>query len=436
MRTASLCHWPVLCTLLLLLPPRTTTAQAPPPTAMAGQPAPSGAAPGVASPPPAAVPAPAATTTAVVPASAPTPAPTPAPSPAPPPVPAPSEDRARIELGGFVAAQVTFDSNDAVRQNHLISVDGQGKTGRFGWAFDATRLNLVGQVGVGGFRLQGRVEVDMESAIYFRIRHAYASASRGGTRLVLGQTDTLVGNLVGPNNFNNDWMFAQGNAYDRLPQLQVAHDTGHFLAAFAVLPNLHGAADVIPHAQARLMLHSARGLVGLAGHFGYSNRVKHPADATREVDGVLSYLASLDAGLNLGALSLSLQLWFGAGAAHGTSGHAIGNPLFVVSVAGDPTPVPSLGGFADVMYKLGARFALGAAGGASVLTNSSPGGIPVPIANNATAVIYTSFALRQNWVFALEAQGARTERALEAALPTVYTAVYDGRLLFGQKYAF
>ena len=37
------------------------------------------------------------------------------------------------ELGGFVAAQVTFDSNDAVRQNHLISVDGQGQTGRFGW---------------------------------------------------------------------------------------------------------------------------------------------------------------------------------------------------------------------------------------------------------------------------------------------------------------
>lgn len=428
MRTASHGHWPVLCTLLLVLPPSTTTAQAPPPTATAGQPAPSDAAPSAASPAAAAGTAPAATTTAVVPAPVPTPVPT--------PVQAPNEDRARIELGGFVAAQVTFDSNDAVRQNHLISVDGQGKTGRFGWAFDATRLNLVGQVGVGGFRLQGRVEVDMQSAIYFRIRHAYASASRGGTRLVLGQTDTLVGNLVGPNNFNNDWMFTQGNAYDRLPQLQVAHDTGHFLAAVAVLPNLHGAADVIPHAQARLMLHSARGLVGLAGHFGYSNRVKNPADPTREVDGVLSYLASLDAGLNLGALSLSLQLWFGAGAAHGTSGHAIGNPLFVVSVTGDPTPVPSLGGFADVICKLGSRFALGVAGGASVLTNSSPGGIPVPIANNATTVIYASFALRQNWVFALEAQGARTERTLEAAQPTVYTAVYDGRLLFGQKYAF
>lgn len=422
MRTVSLCHWLVLCSVLLLLPPRTTTAQPASPTTAADLPAPSGAAPSAASPATGAVTAAEATTSAVV--------------PAPAPAPAPNEDRARIELAGFVAAQVTFDSNDAVRQNHLISVDGQGKTGRFGWAFDATRLNLVGQVGVSGFRLQGRVEVDMQSAIYFRIRHAYASASRGGTRLVLGQTDTLVGNLVGPSNFNNDWMFTQGNAYDRLPQLQVAHDTGHFLAAVAVLPNLHGAADVIPHAQARLMLHSARGLVGLSGHFGYSNRVKNPADPTREVDGVLSYLASLDAGLNLGALSLSLQLWFGAGAAHGTSGHAIGNPLFVVSGTGDPTPVPSLGGFADVICKLGSRFALGAAGGASVLTSSSPGGIPVPIANNATTVIYTSFALRQSWVFALEAQGARTERALEAALPTVYTAVYDGRLLFGQKYAF
>jgi hypothetical protein len=208
------------------------------------------------------------------------------------------------------------------------------------------------------------------------------------------------------------------------------------LAALALLPNLHGAPDVIPHLQARLMLHSARGLVGLAGHFGYSNRVKNPLDATREVDGVLSYLAALDAGLALGPLSLSLQLWFGAGAAHGTSGHAIGNPLFVVSASGEPTPVPALGGFADVLYKLGPRFCLGAAGGASVLTTSAPGGIPVPIANNSTVVLYASFALRQNWTFALEAQGARTERALVAAPPSVYSAVYDGRLLFGQKYAF
>lgn len=428
MRTTNSLRWPVLFPLLALLLPTAAWAQAPAasdpgqpaatspapaPTATGGAPAPTGAV--VADAPPAPPPPTVATVQNPI---------------------AIGDERASLELGGFVAAQVTFDSNDAVRQNQLISVDGQGQTGRFGWAFDATRLNLVGKVGVGGFKLLGRAEVDMQSPIYFRIRHVYASASRGGTRLLIGQTDTLVGNWVGPNNFNNDWMFTQGNAYDRLPQLQVSHDTGHFLAALAVLPNLHGASDVIPHVQARVMLHGARGLVGLSGHFGYSNRVKNPANPTSEVDGVLSYLAAIDGGLSLGALSLSLQLWYGAGAAHGTSGHAIGNPLFVVGVGGDPTPVPSVGGFADVMLKLGSRLALGAAGGASVLTNNSPGGIPVPIANNSTVVLYASFALRQHWIFALEAQGARTERTLTAALPTSYSAVYDGRLLFGQKYAF
>lgn len=49
---------------------------------------------------------------------------------------------------------------------------------------------------------------------------------------------------------------------------------------------------------------------------------------------------------------------------------------------------------------------------------------------------YGSFALRQNGVFALEAQGARTDRVLEPTLPSVYTALYDGRRLFGQKDAF
>lgn len=347
-------------------------------------------------------------------------------------------DRPSLALGGFIAAQVTFDSNDAVRQNHLISVDGQGNAGRFGWAFDATRLNLVGRMGLGGFTLEGRAEADMQSAIFFRIRHAYAAVSKNGTTLLLGQTDTLIGNQVGPHNFNNDWMFAQGNAYDRMPQLRVSHDRGRFFVAAALLPNVHGAADVIPHAQARVMVRFAqgKGLVGAAGHIGYSNRVKNPANASQEIDGVLSYLAALDAGIPLGPLALSAQIWIGAGAAHGTGGHAIGNPLFVVTSQGSARSIPAAGGFVDLLCKLGARLALGVAAGASVIVDAAPDGVAVPLSSNATAVVYASFALRPGWVFALEAQGARTARALEATMPSQHTAVYDGRLLFGQQYSF
>lgn len=359
------------------------------------------------------------------------------PPPVAPPA-APGYERPSIELTGFVAAQVTFDSNDAVKQNHLISVEGQGNNGRFGWAFDATRLNLVGRMGAGGFALEGRAEADMESSIYFRIRHAYASVSKHGTTLLLGQTDTLIGNQVGPHNFNNDWMFAQGNAYDRLPQLRVSHDTGRFLFAAAILPNVHGATDVIPHAQARMLVRfgQGRGMIGAAGHFGYSNRVKNPADASQEVNGVISYLASLDSGVALGPVALSAQVWVGAGAAHGTGGHAIGNPLFVVGANGEPVSIPAAGGFLDVFFRIGSRLAMGAAGGANMILDTAPGGVPVPLSSNATAVLYASFALRPNWVFAFEAQGARTTRAFDSTTPDVYTPVYDGRLLFGQKYSF
>lgn len=320
---------PVILLLLTMALPVVARAE-PPPTA------PSSPAP--VETPPAPPPPSAAAPTASVPPPAPPPAVVPA-TASPPPVvpPAPGYEKPSIELSGFVAAQVTFDSNDAVRQNHLISVDGQGNIGRFGWAFDATRLKLVGRLGTGGFTLLGRAEADMESAIFFRIRHAYASISKRGTTFLLGQTDTLIGNQVGPNNFNNDWMFAQGNAYDRLPQIQLSHDTGRFLLAIAALPNVHGASDYIPHGQARILLRfgQGRGLLGAAGHFGYSSRVKNPSDANQEISGVISYLAAVDSGINLGPVSISAQVWIGAGAAHGTGGHAIGNPLFVVNARGE-----------------------------------------------------------------------------------------------------
>lgn len=354
------------------------------------------------------------------------------------PATAAGTSKPHLDLSGFIAAQITFDSNDTVTQNHLISVAGQGNTGRLGWAFDASRLNLVGQMHAGGFALQGRAEADMQSSIYFRIRHAYASISKRGTTLLLGQTDTLIGNQVGPNNFNNDWLFTQGNAYDRLLQLRVSHDTGRLLVAAALLPNLYGATDVIPHAQARVLVRFAegRGLIGAAGHFGYSNRVKNPADANQELSGVVSYLASVDAGIPLGPVVISAQVWVGAGAAHGTGGNGIGNALFVVDASGAAVSVPSVGGFLDLFLKAGNRLSLGALGGASIITNTAPGGVSVPVSSNVTAAVYASFALRPSWVFAFEAQGARTERTTDPATPNMYTALYDGRLLFGQRYSF
>ena len=164
--------------------------------------------------------------------------------------------------------------------------------------------------------------------------------------------------------------------------------------------------------------------------------VYSPVDPNQEINGVLSYLASVDSGIALGPVALSAQVWVGAGAAHGTGGNAIGNPLFVVNANGEPVSVPSAGGFLDIFLKTGARLGLGAAGGASVITNTAPGGVPVPVSSNLTAVLYASFALRPTWVFAFEAQGARTARALDGTMPNVYTALYDGRLLFGQKYSF
>ena len=42
------------------------------------------------------------------------------------PAPVAGTSKPHIDLSGFIAAQITFDSNDTVTQNHLISVAGQG----------------------------------------------------------------------------------------------------------------------------------------------------------------------------------------------------------------------------------------------------------------------------------------------------------------------
>ena len=382
---------------------------------------------------------------ASTPASGPTTAPIAAPTSAPastpteqPATPEPPKDDAKIKLSfsGFVAAQLTFDSNSAVAQNHLISVAGARDGGRLGFAFDATRLNLVAKAAAGGVSLEGRAEADLQNAIFFRIRHVYGAATRDGVTLLLGQTDTLIGNVVGPNIFNNDWYFAQGNAYDRTQQLRVSYAAERFSLAIAAVPNLYGAVSAAPHLQTRLSLKAGKALLGVAAHFGTTDGVTNPADASQTVDGVGSFLVAADAALPLGPLSLSLQGWLGAGGAHGTGGHAIGNPLFVVDANGAPFSVPAVGGFLDALFAVNDKLSAGVAAGGSFVTDAAPGGVAVPIESNLTASAYASLAATPSWRFAFEVQGARTLTALDPAAPEVRQNVDDLRLLFGQKLSF
>jgi hypothetical protein len=371
------------------------------------------------------------------PASAPTTAPTPTPIERPiESQPAMDDGKLKLNFSGFIAAQITFDSNSAVAQNHLISVAGDGDGGRLGFAFDATRLNLTAQAAAGGISLEGRAEADLENAIFFRIRHAYGAATKDNITLLLGQTDTLVGNMVGPNLFNNDWFFAQGNAYDRTQQLRVSYAAEKFSLAVAAVPNLYGAVSAAPHLQARFSLRAGKALLGVGAHVGTTNGVANPADATQIIDGVSSFLVAADAALPLGPLSLSLQGWVSSGGAHGTGGQGIGNPLFVIDVNGAPVSVPSVGGFFDALFAVNEKISAGVAAGGSFITDAAPGGVNVPIENNLTAGAYASFAVKPSWKFAFEVQGARTLTALDPATPDVRQNVDDLRLLFGQKLSF
>jgi hypothetical protein len=346
-----------------------------------------------------------------------------------------SEDgKLQLSFDGFVAAQVVFDSNDAVGQNHLVSVAGDGDGGRLGFAFDASRFNLVAKR-ADEVLIEGRAEIDLQSAIFFRIRHVYASITKDKLSLLVGQTDTLIGNIVGPGIFNNDWFFAQGNAYDRTQQIRLTYNTGKAAVSIAAVPNLYGAVSATPHFQGRVSLKAGPATLGVGAHFGFTPDVANPADPAQLVD-VTSYLVAADAGITAGKAYLSLQGWIGAGGAHGTGGHAIGNPLFVVGLDGRAASVPSVGGFLDVFYNASKKLYVGAAGGASIVTNATPNGVDVPIENNFTGTAYLGYSATDHWKLGVDAQFAQTLVALDSATPDVRTNVQDVRLLFGQKFSF
>jgi len=170
-------------------------------------------------------------------------------------LPKPTRARIKLSFNGFVANPGRRDSNSAEGQNHLVSVGANGDSGRLGFSFDASRLNAVASA----------TEAASPSSVAQRPTWRTRSSSGFATPTSLAPRTTtpycLVrlthwsANWVGPNLFNNDWLFAQGNAYDRMPQLRVAHDDGKIYVAAAAVPNLYGAPVAVPHFQARLGAH-------------------------------------------------------------------------------------------------------------------------------------------------------------------------------------
>ena len=350
------------------------------------------------------------------------------------------DDALKIELGGFVAVQSMFDTNSAVSQSHLNNVAAKDSGGRFHFAFDATRLNLVATSSGDEWTGTGRLEFDLQSSIFFRVRHAYAALQKGSVQVLVGQTDTLVGNWVGPHLFNNDWFWSQGNAYDRMPQLRVAYNGERTYAALAAVPSVVGAPGAVPHFQARVGYRFGDGgAVGLATHFGSTSNVAAEAAGTGyspPVGPVTSWLAEADLALPLGPALVSLEGWYGEAGGHGTGGHTLGGPLFVVNSSGAAVPVPAGGGFLDVLFNVTPKVSAGVAAGVNLVTRDTVADQPIPVTRNATAGAYASYQLTRSWSGAVDVQWASTRRALDPGSPGTRSDVSNLRFLVGSKLSF
>ena len=352
-----------------------------------------------------------------------------------------NSERLSLNLGGFVATQTTFDTNESVVQSQLTNVPGRGRSGRQGFAFDATRMNFALRAPAEQWLASGRFEFDLESATYFRVRHAYVGIENGPLSLLLGKTGTLIGNWVGPHLFNNDWLWAQGNAYDLTPQLRITYQPGRFYVAVAAVTNVLGATDAVPHGQLRVGYRFGEsGSVGFASHFGRTRKASAPdptvPGATREVGPVLSYLEQVDLAVGAGPALISVAAWYGAAGGHGTGGHTIGGPLFVADDSGHVESVPAAGGFADVVFAVTPKLSMGVAGGVNFVTATSLLGQALPVRRNATAGAYASYALTGFWTGAFEVQWANTRRALDAASPGTLSSLNDVRVLLGSRFSF
>lgn len=303
----------------------------------------------------------------------------------------------KVKLGGFFYGAVHYDSNAQASRPWLNVVSGEGRRGAMSLDPYGTRLNLsIESTSSEERKALGLIEFDWALISGPRLRHAYVTLSTPELSILVGQSWLPYG-TPGPDTYNPQWFFRQGNPYTRAPQLTLLRKFGPVATSVTLTstPLLGGsvikgneatgsyalAEGISPTGFLRMAyeLEGKKGFVALTGGAGRVEAAYSVASEARPHAKTRSAFAELSTHLQLAPVSLSGKVFWARSAGMGT---AVGQTL-VVDAEGRGRSIQSLGGFASGKVTLSSAWALALFAGLDD-PRDSVSGVTVPIQRNLT----------------------------------------------------
>lgn len=350
-----------------------------------------------------------------------------------------------VKVGAVFTGAVHFDTNDQATRPWLTRVEKD--EGREVLLFDiaGSRLQLSAEARHADLLGRGFVETDFKgpsTGSTLRLRHAFVALESPAYGLLLGQTWTLIG-MHGPSTFNWDWMFFQGNPYNRVPQLRVMRRLGDLTVMAGAFPSSeangsktvivdtvhHGKGAIedsaLPILQARAETKMGdKGFLAVAGAAGRVRIVFAPTDArTGPSTGTIpSYLATLDASIPVGRARFSGKLWYSLSGGYNSAAGQIA----VIDSAGRIAALPARGGWLDLAIPF--HFVNVSAYAAVDDPDDFVGDTPVGLTRNMTAGGTLAREVLPGFTIGAEAQWARSEPATQGKDKITITSFDDLRV--------
>lgn len=303
----------------------------------------------------------------------------------------------KVKLGGFFYGALHYDSNSLASRPWLNVVSGRGARGALTLDPYGTRTNLAIESTLSEeSKATGFLEVDWAPVTGPRLRHAYVMLETPAVGVLLGQYWLPYG-TPGPDTYNPQWFFRQGNPYSRAPQVTLFRKLGPFTSSVTLTTSTLLGGSVIkgnegtgsygltegisPAGFLRVAreLEGKKGFVALTGGLGRAEASYSVASEGRARPKVKTVFAELSAQVPLSSLSLTGKLFWGRSPGMGT---AVGQTL-VVDAEGQGRSIQVWGGFASGKLTLSQSWAVALFAGLDD-PQDKVSGVTVPIQKNVT----------------------------------------------------
>jgi hypothetical protein len=326
----------------------------------------------------------------------------------------------KVKVGGFFYGAVHYDTNSQAVRPWLNTVSGKGEGGALSLDPYGTRTNLAIESSITDeSKATGFIEVDWAPVVGPRLRHAYVMLENPAVSILVGQYWLPYG-TPGPDTYNPQWFFRQGNPYNRAPQFTLFRKFGPLTtSATLTTSNLLGGSIIkgngasgsyalaegfAPSGFMRLAYEfNGKSFVALTGGTGRVDANYSIQSEGRPRARVNSVFSELSTQLQFSPFSFSGKLFWGRSPGMGT---AVGQTL-VVDAEGQGRAIEVWGGYVSGKVALSPAWALALYSGIDD-PQDEVAGVALPIRRNLTLGGQVNWTLLDGANLALEVMRVST----------------------------